>query len=418
MAQLFFYRDGREVLRFPLNSDEVRLGRHSDNDISLPDPEISRFHARVFKENGTYCLENLSRVGTSMSGKNIDLVKLSDQDVFDLGAWRILFEMSCASDEAETAIYSGSNGKKKLPQFCGIIGKSPLMQQVFTLIEKGSECDLPVMIQGETGTGKELVAQALHKLSGRKGSFVALNCGAISPNLIESELFGHERGAFTGAVQQHRGAFEQARGGTLFLDEIGELPLELQPKLLRVLEEGTFKRVGGVAEMHADVRIVGATHRDLHEEIGAGRFREDLFYRLMGLPIQLPALRERSEDIPILARYFVQTASPTKLQKDVSAAALKRLSEHPWRGNVRELKNVLARSLLLSSDAVLTEAELIFLEMPADADDTTLESLEKDAILTALKLTDGNRKRAAERLGIAKSTLFRKLKEYGLDDEA
>ncbi len=413
MAHLVFYRDGAEMLRFPLSADEVRLGRHSENDISLPDPEISRFHALLVKQGESYRLENISRIGILINEKPIETHRLEPQDVFCIGRWRILYEMSPTLDDQETKVGS-SNDSPKL--FCHMVGESRPMRQLFELIEKGAQSDLPVMIQGETGTGKELVARAIHEKSGRHGPCVALNCGAISPNLIESELFGHERGAFTGAVSQHKGAFEQAEGGTLFLDEMGELPLELQSKLLRVLEDGSFKRVGGTTELKADVRIVSATHRDLQLLVRAGEFREDLFYRLMGLPVILPPLRERGDDINHLAQFFMRENSPVAMHKELSATALARLQSYEWPGNVRELKNVLARSLLLSSGSILEDEDLHFLPTLSKADDRSLEGREKETIVETLRATAGNKKRAAERLGIAKSTLFRKIKEYGLSE--
>lgn len=420
MSQLIFYKDGYEVLRYPLSADEVQLGRHPDNDISLPDPEISRHHVRLHRRGDSFQLEDISRNGTRLKGEVVDTALLSDQDVFAIGPWRILYERAGGDSDTETAISagpaSGAQSGREGAAFCGMVGASPVMQRVFELIEKAAVSDLPVMIQGETGTGKELVARALHQMSQRSGPFVAINCGAISPNLIESELFGHERGAFTGAVSQHRGAFEQADTGTLFLDEIGELPLELQPKLLRAIEELNFRRVGGSSDLQVNLRIVAATHRELRQEIEAQRFREDLYYRLMGVPIQLPALKERVEDIPVLAAYFLKQVSPGSSRTELSEQALQRLQAHPWQGNIRELKNVLARSLLLGSGSVLSATDIQFLELAPEPVDTSLAGLERGAIQAAMRAMDGNKKLAAERLGIAKSTLFRKLKEYGLPE--
>lgn len=413
MPQLVFYRDNIEVLRFPMQDDQIRLGRHPDNDISLPDPHVSRHHAVIIKNGSDYLLRNLSRVGTQIDGKNIDEVSLHDHDCFKMGSWRVLYEESLAHEASKTA-WTRSDTTNHASDYYGLVGKSSCMKSVVELIEVASAGPLAVMIQGETGTGKEVVARALHRASQCRGAFVAINCSAISESLIESELFGHERGAFTGAMARHKGAFEQASGGTLFLDEIGELPLSLQPKLLRVLEDGSFRRVGGSDEIHSDARVVAATHRDLHDETKKGRFREDLFYRLMGVPIHLPPLRERAEDIPLLAEHFLHVVTPGKQHKSLSSSALKCLQNYPWEGNVRELKNVLARSILLCRKSVLEAEDIRFLETGRERQKKpfSLEGAEREAIVEALRACHGNKLQAARKLGIAKSTLFRKLKDH------
>ncbi len=250
---------------------------------------------------------------------------------------------------------------------------------------------------------------------------MALNCGAISPELIESELFGHEKGAFTGAHRQHEGAFAQAAGGTLFLDEIGELPLELQPKLLRVLENKTYRRVGGSSELQAQVRVVVATHRDLGARVAAKQFREDLFFRLFVLPVVVPPLRERMEDVPMLAEFFLQEFSGQGARKSLSAAALAKLQSHFYPGNIRELKNVLLRAHVLSQATEIAAGDILFPQeiSPQTAEENFsgsfhLETMEKQLILKALKSNRWNKARTAEVLGIAKSTLFAKIKLYDL----
>ena len=263
---------------------------------------------------------------------------------------------------------------EKLP----LIGRSPAMQEIYRIIARLTQADLTVMISGESGTGKELVARALHDYGRRRnGSFVAVNMAAIPKELIESELFGHERGAFTGATGRGVGRFEQAEGGTLFLDEIGDMPIEAQTRLLRVLQQGEYTTVGGRVPVKTDVRIIAATNRDLRQLIQQGLFREDLFYRLNVVPMRLPPLRERVEDIPDLVRHFLRKAEEDGLPlKRLDSAAIERLKNHSWPGNVRELENLVRRLAVLSPDEVITEnsvsAELAQLERPAAASEEAL----------------------------------------------
>ena len=287
----------------------------------------------------------------------------------------------------------------------------------------GNVADTPasVLISGESGTGKELAARMIHLGSQRHdAAFVAINCAAIPENLMESELFGHEKGAFTGASQARPGKFELAAGGTLFLDEIGELPLSLQAKLLRVLQERTFERLGGRREIRADVRIVAATNRDLGAEIRERRFREDLYYRLNVFPIHLPPLRERCDGLPILTGYLVLRAAQqigrviSLVEPEVHAA----IADYGWPGNIRELQNVIERAVILSSGRItlgdLPELIRRPVKEPPVATDGSLQDREREAILEVLTQCDGNRRLAAERLGISKRTLQYRLKEYGL----
>ena len=289
----------------------------------------------------------------------------------------------------------------------------------------GNVADTPasVLISGESGTGKELAARMIHLASQRRDAvFVAINCAAIPENLMESELFGHEKGAFTGATQARPGKFELAAGGTLFLDEIGELPLALQAKLLRVLQERTFERLGGRREIRADVRIVAATNRDLGAEIREKRFREDLYYRLNVFPIHLPPLRERRDGLPILTEYLVLRAAQqigravSLVEPEVHAA----FADYDWPGNIRELQNVIERAVILSSGRITLSdlPELIRrpVKPPSVTTDGSLQDREREAILEVLAQCDGNRRLAAERLGISKRTLQYRLKEYGVVD--
>jgi DNA-binding NtrC family response regulator len=313
--------------------------------------------------------------------------------------------------------------------FHGIIGRSRAMKQLFQQVNRIAPSTVPVLIAGETGSGKELIARALHGASGRE-PFVPLNCGAIPAGLLESELFGHVRGAFTGADRDHTGLFETAHGGTLFLDEIAELPVGLQAKLLRVLQSGELRRVGDVQPRYVTVRLIAATHRDLHAAIASGAFREDLYYRINVLHLSVPPLRERSTDIPLLAEDFLQQIATREGQppRQLSPAALAHLVAYPWPGNVRQLLNVLERT------AILAEREILEVEdLPAEvrnittADplvsrigtELTLDELEREHILGVLGRVGGNRSRAAKLLGLPRRTLYRRLEDYGvrIDDD-
>jgi two-component system nitrogen regulation response regulator GlnG len=328
-----------------------------------------------------------------------------------------------------------------------LVGRSPAMQGVYRMITRVLRNDLTVLVLGESGTGKELVAEAIHQLGHRKsGPFVPVNAAAIPGELIESELFGHERGAFTGAVSQAIGKFEQANGGTLFLDEIGDMPLDAQTRLLRALQSGRIRRVGGRQEIAIDVRIVAATNRDLKPMIAAGSFREDLFYRLNVVPIQMPPLRERSEDIGALARHFMKLAASEGLPvRQLSDEAIAVLSRQQWRGNVRELRNAVYRLALLARDDVIdAPAVADIVEQPLAAAplvgsgsfgsalanwlaDTSpgrgtvyhraLHAFERPLFEWALEETGGNQLRAAALLGINRNTLRKKLDDLSIEPE-
>jgi DNA-binding NtrC family response regulator len=298
----------------------------------------------------------------------------------------------------------------------GFVGDGDLIKSVGEIIRRVAPMPSTVMIEGESGTGKELAARAIHQWSGRGGAFVPINCGAISAELIESEFFGHVKGAFTGAHQVRKGLFTYAGGGTLFLDEIGEMPLSMQAHLLRVLEERTIRPVGSNREIAVDVRVVAATNRDLDAEIKAGNFREDLYFRLNVLSIRMPALREIQDDISVLARHFVHAiARDLGVQPpELGDAELNYLCSHDWPGNVRELKNVIERCLLLNSKpsqciggglAALSDADVL-------EDDVALAGVEKKHILKVLEMEGGNKSAAARRLGIARKTLERKVRAW------
>ncbi len=295
------------------------------------------------------------------------------------------------------------------------------MELVHTLVHNVAVTIANVLIYGESGTGKELIARVIHLLSPRsKGSFIAINCAAIPENLLESELFGHEKGAFTGAIQTRKGKFELAEGGTIFLDEIGEMPLALQSKLLRVLQERVFERVGGSKEVKADVRVIAATNRDLNTEIVQKRFREDLFYRLNVFPINLPPLRERRDCLLFLANYFLQRFSHLNNKKvtGIEQAAVSSLNAYAWPGNIRELQNVMERAVILAQDMVRSAhlpAQLLQTEVSEKPEGREmLKSIEREMIAKVLERNGGNRRLAAEDLNISLRALQYKLKEFGL----
>ena len=325
---------------------------------------------------------------------------------------------------------------RRLGRFGRMVGSSPPIQVLFDAMGRVAPTDATVLIVGETGTGKEVVAQTLHEMSPRAGRpFIAINCGAISPQLIESELFGHEKGSFTGADRQHRGVFERANGGTLLLDEITEMNLDLQVKLLRVLETSQFQRVGGTTPILVDVRVLAASNRSPAQAVADGKLREDLYYRLNVFPLQVPTLRERGHDIEVLAQHFLsEIAEREGRSRRFSAAALERLAAHPWPGNVRELKNAVQRAAILGDDEIGPGAlPLEGVESLAPGGNRAsgtagpagppagplsftpgmpLASLERAMILASVDHFGGDKKRAAEALGISVKTLYVRLREY------
>jgi transcriptional regulator with GAF, ATPase, and Fis domain len=302
-----------------------------------------------------------------------------------------------------------------------IVGNSAALRGVLEMVRIVAPTDATVLINGETGTGKELIAEAIHKCSGRSnGPFVKVNCAAIPAGLLESELFGHERGAYTGAVARSIGRFERAHRGTLFLDEIGDLPLELQPKLLRVIQERQFERLGGAASIHTDVRVVCATHRNLFKMINERQFRADLFYRLSVFPISLPPLRERPEDICLLVEHFVAdcAARMRKRITAISAEFMAALVRHSWPGNVRELQNLIERSVILSPSTVVNGSLTELTNKSKSSPAVTLAEAERSLILQTVQQTEGvigGREGAAARLGLSRTTLISKMKRLGID---
>jgi len=325
--------------------------------------------------------------------------------------------------------------------FGAIVGESPSLRDVLAKVEQVAQTTATVLLRGETGTGKEMVARAIHINSARESRpFVRVNCAALAPGVLESELFGHEKGAFTGAMARRPGRFELADGGTLFLDEVGDIPLDVQVKLLRVLQEREFERVGGVETVTVDVRVISATHRDLESLITEGKFREDLYYRLNVFPIHLPPLRERTADIPLLALHFIQkfAQSTGRPVRGADPGALSELAAYPWPGNVRELENVIERGMILSKGPDLTVADLDFGRRRATGAGVTpisgvaaspvadagsggrsfykrLSEQERNEIVAAVERANGNIAHAARALGINRSTLYYRMRKHNLE---
>jgi DNA-binding NtrC family response regulator len=431
-----------------LGQKEVKIGRGREADLQLPDPSVSRLHAKIFRVGRQYFLADLrSRNGTHADGRRITQLALEDGSMFQVGPFRIHFHRPASGSPAgeeptvlpgTASSIAGSVGAApvrvtKRPVAAavvdeapfGLIGGSAHVRKLVATIRRVAASDVPVLIEGETGSGKELVARGIHDASARRERpFIVVNCGAISPELIESELFGHEKGAFTGATAQRKGAFELANSGTIFLDEIGELPVVLQQKHLRALEQKEVKRVGGNDLLLADVRILAATNRNLRAEIARKTFREDLYFRIGAITVPIPPLRDRREDVAPIARHFLSgmrnsTHGPLPA---LSPAALDALISHDWPGNVRELRNAIQRAVVMAESGELAGSDFSFLrqeekrggEAEGASGLSRWEQAERTNILGELARQMGNKTRTARELGIAKSTLFEKLKKYGI----
>ena len=342
----------------------IYIGSAPDNDLVIDDTSVSRNHLKIEGERLGYRVRDFgSKNGTWLAGSRLVEGILAGSAVLRLGQTEVAFELL---DEVHEVALS------REPRFGRLLGTSGEMREIFALLARVARTDVTSLIEGESGTGKELVAEALHQHSRRSaGPFVIFDCSAVQSNLVESELFGHVRGAFTGAVATRRGAMAEADGGTLFLDEIGELDLELQPKLLRALETLEVRPVGGSERRRVDVRIIAATNRDISAMVRDGMFREDLYYRLNVVRIALPALRRRPEDIPLLVEHFLAEArhnNPEMANMTISFETMRRLQEHPWQGNVRELRNYIERAMVMSSGQDLQVEFDGALRAPAAAD--------------------------------------------------
>jgi DNA-binding NtrC family response regulator len=343
-CKLVVTKGAQRGTEFVIGGDVIRVGKATENDLVIADETVSRVHFEIVRDGKGYLVRDLNSTnGTFLDGAEIKEAYIRAGSVVGAGAIELKFT------PFEERIEILPSEKEVLGE---MVGRSTAMREIFGLIERIAPTDATVLIEGETGTGKDMVARTLHQLSKRAAApFIVVDCGAVAGTLIESELFGHEKGSFTGAVAARQGAFELASGGTVFLDELGELSLDLQPKLLRVLEQRELRRVGGSKTLKVDLRVIAATRKDLRNEVEKGKFREDLYFRLNVVPITAPSLRDRREDIPLLLDHFLGRLTPPGTTPPVlSDATRAALYAHDWPGNVRELRNVIERALALGTD--------------------------------------------------------------------
>ncbi len=438
-------RTVRRVSRFRLRPEvggavecgetSIRIGSREGNDLTLADSTVSRIHAEIVATGAGFLLRDLgSTNGTFCDDWRVGEVYLKPGARLRFGRALVHFEL--VGDESEVEISSRD-------RFGPVLGRSAAMREVFAVLERASKSDATIVLEGESGTGKELVAEAIHRMSPRADrAWAVFDCASVPATLVESELLGHEKGSFTGATGRRIGRFEEADGGTLFLDEVGELPLDLQPKLLRVLEKRELRRVGGSETIGVDVRIVAATNRDLAREVNRGGFREDLYYRLAVVRVKLPPLRERPEDIPLLVEHFVTSLlerdkpRAQRVFSGISEATWSELRAHPWPGNVRELRNFVERTLALAGPTEPFSASALAapissppparggVPVPTGAVDLSRPFLDhKSDVLSAfeeaylkgiLAAHEGNFSRAAAAAGLDRMYFKRLLKKYGV----
>jgi DNA-binding NtrC family response regulator len=397
-------------------AERCAIGSHPSNDLVIDDPTVSRFHCELAIAGSVVRVRDLgSRNGTSASGYGLADATIPGGTVLALGHSQVRIDVDTAQTEVSAS---------ERTSFGSLVGNSSPMREVFSQLEKVAASDATVLIEGETGTGKEGVAESIHDESARaKAAFVVVDCGAIPANLLESELFGHEAGAFTGATARRIGAFEQASGGTLFLDEIGELPLELQPKLLRALEAREIRRVGGRSTIQCDLRIVSATNRDLRAEVNKGTFRADLYYRLAVVKIELPALRERAGDMSVLVDHLLRKigASARMHGELTSPDFVAALAAAPWTGNVRELRNHLEQCVVFEERrvpgalAVPHPTTQVDANLPYEvARRQAIDNFERAYVTALLDRMQDNVAAAAREAGVNRAYLHRLLRRHGL----
>lgn len=431
LLRLVMTRSGHEALTSMTGKEALGVVAEAKPDVAFVDMRLKNSSGldllsdikRLYPETAVIIMTGYQDMGTAikaMQGGAFDYVTKP----LDTAHLINLVEKVLETRKAESSSVQQSSwqGKKE------IIGKSKVMEEIYKLIGVASQNKTTVLIQGETGTGKELMARAIHYYSPQKEKpFIAVNCSALAETLLESELFGHEKGSFTGAIQRHKGKFELANGGTIFLDEIGDIPQIVQAKLLRVLQEREFERVGGEEALRVDVRVIAATNRDIPKLVAEGRFREDLFYRLKVITIDIPPLRERREDIPLLVDYCIGKAN-SEAHKEIKAVApdvMNIFLRYDWKGNIRELENVVYRGVLMARGNVILKEHIPELDLspvPAKSGSVdfirSLDDIEKEAIEKTLRFTNWNKSKACELLKIPRPRLDRKIKKYGLKRQA
>jgi two-component system NtrC family response regulator len=453
MAELILIENNKETKRFPLSQMVTTIGRAEEADIRITSPLVSSLHAQILRQKDKWLLQDLeSTNGTFVNKQRIKSSELKNEDEIMIGKTLLKFvhvetppTKEIDIDKIDTTLRnisklanSTAGGHSlqeeiktlteeltkfknfvKERQFEELVGSSPKMETIFRTIEQVAPTDAPILIEGETGTGKELVARAIHRRSSRaQGPFVVINCGAIPENLLESELFGYEKGAFTGAGSKKYGKFELGNKGSVFLDEIGELPLNLQVKLLRVLENYEIERIGGVSPIKIDVRIIAATNKVLKEAVEQQKFRQDLYYRIGIFKLSLPPLRERREDILLLANYFLDKYKMNKKIIGFSKEATRALQQYHWPGNIRELENRIKRAVVMARHE---EIELTDLDLRgAFASRLPLlkeakAQVEKDLLIQALLKHRGNITRAGEEIGIHRKNFIMLMRKYGIE---
>ncbi len=432
-CKLVVTKGAQRGTEFVIGGDVIRVGKAGENDLVIADETVSRVHFEIVRDGKGYLVRDLNSTnGTFLDGAEIKEAYIRAGSVVGAGA----IELKFTPFEERIEILPSEH------EVLGeMVGRSTAMREIFGLIERIAPTDATVLIEGETGTGKDMVARTLHQLSKRAAApFIVVDCGAVAGTLIESELFGHEKGSFTGAVAARQGAFELASGGTVFLDELGELSLDLQPKLLRVLEQRELRRVGGSKTLKVDLRVIAATRKDLRSEVEKGKFREDLYFRLNVVPITAPPLRDRREDIPRLLDHFLTKMSPPGApMPELSDATRAALYAHDWPGNVRELRNVIERALALGTDPgamvaplgaepfaragmglAATSGAADPMEFQAgmsfrDTKEKWNEVFERRYLTWLLKRADGNISKAARDADMDRKYLHKLLRKYEID---
>ena len=441
MLEFRVYLDKKLIQKTVISKGQINIGRSSNNDIVLQNMHVSRLHVVIEQAGDGFRVIDKSTNGILMDGNRVpesfllpprcrieiypfEIECLRQQDESTLPIKKTDIHESSTEEQI---IYKMTSQPNAISYHYGtIVGESPVMQRVYQLIEDVAHTPATVLIRGEHGTGKELVSKAIHETSQRKGRpFIAVNCAAIPVELIESELFGYEKGAFTGANTSKKGKVEEANGGTLFLDEIGELSPAAQAKLLRFLQGRTFMRLGSAHEISADVRIVSATNKDLEKSVRDNSFRPDLYYRIKVVQIQLPPLRERAEDIPLLTGHILQKLSKElELPTDpvLTDEALNRLQTAKWPGNIRQLENVLYSALIRSKPPYIIDENLLLSDSSTwtgtqdiKTDESPIDSITKQLLLKVLKESNWDTTKAAEVLKVSRGTIYYKMKKYGID---